>query len=269
MVQGVDYEISIDFFSENEEGFAEIKVTEKEKNKKYTLKYDKDKISLVVKNEEGEESNNFSFTQNTKVNNKNCVKNIVLKYEDSDNKVEMAIEQNLDIVESFSEEIDFNQLNKVVLNEMEEERLKQMVSKIGEGLSQKIELIEQDVKIEEIKEVLKAVGILKEEINFNEVEVSNIEKNRFNSKFEMLKGENIDGEDMIKTIEAIQENLIDMKAVSNHELKLEISRGENNQELIEILKNFMEKNKDKKYNINIEYDDIGFVKYILLTMLEE
>ena len=72
-----------------------------------------------------------------------------------------------------------------------------------------------------------------------------------------------------KAIETIKDNLSNMQAVSNQELKLEISRNEKNDELAETLKAFVEKDKNRKYNISIEYDENGLVRYFVLTIVEK
>ena len=92
------------------------------------------------------------------------------------------------------------------------------------------------------------------------------EKNRFNSKFEILKGEELDNENVLKVVEAVKDNIINAQVDTNEEIKIEISRNESNQDIEKSLEEYIKKEKDKKYDIKIEYDeDTELVKYIIMT----
>ena len=56
--------------------------------------------------------------------------------------------------------------------------------------------------------------------------------------------------------------------VSNTELKLKIERNNSNEEIVNTLTTFIEENKNRDYNVDIEYDDeTGLVNYIVLTIV--
>ena len=91
-------------------------------------------------------------------------------------------------------------------------------------------------------------------------------KNRFNSKFEILKGEELDNENVLKVVEAVKDNIINAQVDTNEEIKIEISSNESNQDIEKSLEEYIKKEKDKKYDIKIEYDeDTELVKYIIMT----
>ena len=96
--------------------------------------------------------------------------------------------------------------------------------------------------------------------------ITETEKNRFNSKFEILKGEELDNENVLKVVEAVKDNIINAQVDTNEEIKIEISRNESNQDIEKSLEEYIKKEKDKKYDIKIEYDeDTELVKYIIMT----
>lgn len=126
------------------------------------------------------------------------------------------------------------------------------------------------VKIEELKEVLKTVGLIKERQTIESIGITETEKKRFNSNFEILQGENLEYQAVLNLINAIKENFIDIEIISNTELRLKLDRTTKNEKLTEILTAFIEENKNKKYNAKVEYDkDTGLVSNIILTMLED
>ena len=269
-INGKDYEVYCDFLFDESENFIEIGVIESgEENKKYTLKYNQNEINLTIKDGKDEDLKNITYTQTTKVNDRNYTKNIVVKREGLDNRIELTMAQNLNIVDNFSEEVVLDNQNSIQLNQLEENNLKQIVSRISEGINRKIESLQQEINKEEINKVFEVMGIVKTQDILEGTVISEVEKNRFNSIFDMLKGENLNSDQVIQAIESIKGYLNNMETISNQELKLEISRSQNNEELAETLKAFIEKDKSRKYNIGIEYDENGLVKYLILTIVEE
>ena len=192
-----------------------------------------------------------------------------MKREGLDNRIELTMTQNLNIIDNFSEEVVLDNQNSIQLNQLEENNLKQIVNRISEGINGKIESLQQEINKEEINKVFEVMGIVKTQNILEGTGISEVEKNRFNSIFDMLKGENLNSDQVIQAIESIKGYLNNMETISNQELKLEISRSQNNGELAETLKAFIEKDKSRKYNIGIEYDENGLVKYLILTIVEE
>ncbi len=269
-INGKDYEVYCDFLFDESENFIEIGVIESgEENKKYTLKYNQNEINLTIKDGNDEELTNITYTQTTKINDRNYTKNIVVKREGLDNRIELTMTQNLNIIDNFSEEVVLDNQNSIQLNQLEENNLKQIVNRISEGINGKIESLQQEINKEEINKVFEVMGIVKTQNILEGTGISEVEKNRFNSIFDMLKGENLNSDQVIQAIESIKGYLNNMETISNQELKLEISRSQNNEELAETLKAFIEKDKSRKYNIGIEYDENGLVKYLILTIVEE
>ena len=95
---------------------------------------------------------------------------------------------------------------------------------------------------------------------------SEAEKNRFNSKFEILQGEKLNTDTTLKMIDTIKNNLIGMEVVNGREIRLNIDKNNSNEETVSKLHAFMEENKNYNYDAKTEYDDNGFVKSILLTI---
>lgn len=96
--------------------------------------------------------------------------------------------------------------------------------------------------------------------------VSEAEKNRFNSKFEILQGEKLNTDTTLKMVDTIKNNLSGMEVVNGREIRLNIDKNNGSEETTSKLQAFMEENKNYNYDVKTEYDDNGFVKSILLTI---
>ena len=128
----------------------------------------------------------------------------------------------------------------------------------------------EQVNVEDLQQMLINMSILRD-IQILEGEgISETEKNRFNSKFEIIEGENLDTENMLRIFEVIKDNIANSQTVSNKELKIEISREDKNEDLVKALEEFIRNDEKRKYNTKVEYDEeTGLVKYVTLTIVDE
>lgn len=61
-----------------------------------------------------------------------------------------------------------------------------------------------------------------------------------------------------------------MEVISNTELRLKLDRANKNQEVVTTLTSFIEENKNRKYNVKVEYDQTtSLVNGVILSMLEK
>lgn len=270
-IQRTDYVFNIDCLQMEDYKFYEVKLEENEEEiKKITINKKDGEIKIFLKYTENNIPISVDFTQNQSIEDSNRTKNINIKYEDDNNRVETIISQNINIVNDFNEQVTLTNENSIKLNTMNSEQLQTIFNKVNEGVENKLNILGQEIKIEDIQEVLKIIGVIQDNQKLEGNGVSETEKNRFNSKFEILQGENLDNENILKMIEVIKENLVNLQVVSNEELKIEIGQNDKNEELGNALENFIQNNKDKKYNIEVEYDEeTGLVKYIIMTIFKE
>lgn len=272
IIQHPDYEICIDLLSSQEEEYLQVAYqdTVSKKEQVFTYKKGNEETSVIFNNVKEEKATQYSFVVNEKVDGNNCVKNIVAKYEDNTNRLETTMKQTIDIVDSFEDEVVLNDDNAINLSELEEEEVQIVLDKVNSSVSKKVNEITTTINTGDLWNVLKAVGFIKEEQVLEAMGITETEKSRFNSQFEILQGENLESDAILNLIEAIKENLIDFDVVSNTELKLKLDRLNKNEEVATTLSAFIEKNKNKKYNAKVEYDETtGLASDILLTMLEK
>ena len=272
VIQNPDYEIIADIVSNENEDYLEInyKNNKTEEEKIITYKKNANIISMIYQNKETDNKLEYTITINDNIDGNKCDRNILLKFEDYSNTVEINIEQKNNIVDAFENELIFNDENSINLSLLKEEELKAVLERVNEGTSEKINDIQTNIiKKEEIWEVLNTVGIIEREQFLQEIKVTEAERERFNSKFEILQGDNLDGEAVLKVIEVIQPNLINMNVISNTELELELDRINNNEEVATTISTFIEQNKNKDYNVRVEYDEeTKLVCKIILTIVE-
>lgn len=268
-IQGVDYEITMDFLTVGDEQFAELSMTKNEQMEKVTFRKKSQELAVTMQENENDLQTIITLEENKKQTDQSETKNIMIRYEKQDDKVEINCTQDRKLVQQIEEKITLDNQNSVELNPLEQPQVQAILNRVKEGINRKLEEQEEKIKIKEIQQVLEMMGLLKDEQKLEGTVISETEKNRFNSKYELLQGEEMSSEEVVKVVETIQNNLINMEVVSNKELKLEINRNQKKEELLETLITFLEKDKNRKYNIKVEYNPDGLVQYVVLTIVDK
>ena len=269
-IQTSEYEINLDFLSTNGENFIQFKDDNMTNGttKIISLNNSNTGIELKLNNYiEGEKEKNISIIQNTQVSGNTMKKSISVKYEDSDNRVEAYVTQNYQTVTQFNDEITLNSENSIKLNDLEQEQLQSLMSTVTEGVNNKLNEIQTEVNLAELQQVLINAGLVKEQQNMELSGTTETAKTRYNSQFEMLKGSNLDADNVLNAINASQNYISNLDVVSNTELRIMLDRNTNNPDVVTTLKNFIEEHKREKYNIDVEYDEqTGLASDLLLTI---
>ena len=231
-IQGKDYEINFDYINTQDEKNIEL-IVKKDEIETYNIKLKKDKDGIKLDIYSNDETNpiKISLEQNKNESDKKCSNNINLKYENANSKLEVSAEQEINIVDNFENENTLNDQNSILLNGLEKEQLQAVLNQVSEEVQQKINSISEEVKINDIQEILETLGIINKQQNIEAGGITETEKNRFNSKFEILKGEELDNENVLKVVEAVKDNIINAQVDTNEEIKIEISRNESNQDI--------------------------------------
>ena len=272
LIQNEGYEITMDLLSYGKSDYLQLSYQDatigKEEEKTFIYQKEDGSTTIQIKNKQKEKIVQYSLAIEEALTDNNVTKDIVARYEDNDNRIEALIEQEMNRVENFEEITNLE--NIINLNELEDESLTLILEQVSTKLLEEInEITTSKIKMEDIWKVLKTLGIIEEEQNFQAIGITETEKNRFNSKFEILQGENLDSNAMLRLIDAIRENFIEIEVVSNTEVKLKLDRFKNNEEVANTLTSFIEENKNRKFNTKVEYDEeTGLVINILLTILE-
>ena len=271
VIQGTDYKITLDLLPE--ENYLQFTWQETKNDKEIVVTYQEqaNEKEFHIRNTGEEKTTEYSLRINEKGTGTENLKTIVGQYEDEFNRLTATIEQEIHLVDNFSDEFKLAEEEKINLSDLEKEQSQSILEQVISGVGGKVnQIMTEEIKQEDFMEILKAIGVRNEIEGFETVGITETEKNRFNSKFEILQGENLGSENLIRLIEAIKENFINIEVVSGTQLRLQLDRFQKNEEMARILTNFMEENKNKKYNVKVEYEEeTGLAKDILLTMLEE
>lgn len=271
-IQTSEYEINLDFLSTNGENFVQFSEDNNSNNTTRTVSLtenDSDK-ELIISTVEGGKESTTTIRQDREISGNTMKKNISARYEDSDNRVEAYITQNYQTVTQFDEQMTLDNENSIKLNDLEQEQLQSLMTTVSEGVNGKMTELQNEINMQEIQQVLVNVGLLEETQDMQVTQTTETERSRYNSQFEMLRGENLESERILNAINASQNYISSLEVISNTELRIVLNRNENNPDVVTTLQTFIDEHGRENYNIDVEYDEqTGLVNSLLLTIVTE
>ena len=144
--------------------------------------------------------------------------------------------------------------------------------------------------------MLRKLQVVKQESTeiVNNGEVTELEKNRFNSQYEFFVSENLTSDNLKEMIKSLQNNFEDMRILTKDgnleelnkemiekdssesrkykenisEIVFYIKRDSKNEDKQELSNEFVDKNRNNKYNVSIQYDENGLAR-ILRAKIQE
>lgn len=260
---------------ENMEGNGQIKSKIQYKNSDETVQVDteinkfnsnmKEQFEVIMDIVEGEE--NYTINISNEMNLIDNEINIKTDISHNQNITTTAIVLESKVIKGidFDKKQSLEQGGYVLLNILEEATRKQFIAELKERMPQKIDN-KIDIEVEE-----------KKEEEPQEEQISQIEINKFNAKFEFYTGEEVSGENIIKLLEVVRNNIVghvitdiedENSTSSNKKAKKEITiyvdKDKTNEESMTKLIETVVKNK--KYKVSISYKDLnGMIDYITIT----
>ena len=262
------------------------KIEEEEAENSFDLKIEKtvapnDETISIQYNivEEGEETANLCNISR-KMENSNVNSNINFSRNVGQNTLEIAVETITNIVNDFDEkeELAENE-NNIMIGSLNDEQKENVKNNVEENITNQINTFLQVVPSESINQMLINLKLKEEELDDLSGEtVTELEKNRFNSTFELFEGENITKERVEELINIAKENLGDVR-ITNYreereeriplEYRLVIERNTDNSDLAENVIAYIEENYNEKFSVRLEYDEMtGLVNNIYITVME-
>ena len=230
--------------------------------------------------EEGEKITNECIISR-KMENSNVNSNINFNRNVGQNTLEIAIETITDIVNDFEEKEELvENENNIMVESLNDEQKENVRNNVEENIINQINTLLQAIPLENINQMLRNVNLMEKELDdiSGDENVTELEKNRFNSTFELFEGEDITKERVEELINIAKENLADVR-ISNYqeernekiplEYRLVIEKGTDNSELAESVIAYIEEKYNQNFSVRLEYDETtGLVNNIYITVME-
>ena len=264
-IQTQEYQINLNCLN----GYNELVFNENDTvTYKITIENVDNKLAINIENNKNQK-NSLSIEKTYEENDKKKDENYKVLYEIDDRRLEANINKTIEIAPIMENAQVFNNDNAVVLNNLEDSMMKEIINRVQTGLNEKIEIVKQQINYQDIEQMLKDLEIIQNSEILSSSGITETEKNRFNSSFELLKGENLSGKDISASIQSVKNNLSTVEIVNNNELKIGVSRNQSNEENVNVLINFFDENQNEKYDIDVKYDENGLVNQLIIKEVKD
>lgn len=264
-IQTQEYQINLNCLN----GYNELVFNENDTvTYKITIENVDNKLAINIENNKNQKKS-LSIERTYEENDKKKDENYKVLYEVDDRRFEANINKTIEIAPIMENAQVFNNDNAVVLNNLEDSMMKEIINRVQTGLNEKIETVKQQINYQDIEQMLKDFEIMQNSEILSSSGITETEKNRFNSSFELLKGEDLSGKDISASIQSVKNNLSTVEIVNNNELKIGVSRNQSNEENVNVLINFFDENQNEKYDIDVEYDENGLVNQLIIKEVKD
>ena len=264
-IQTQEYQINLNCLN----GYNELVFNENDTvTYKITIENVDNKLAINIENNKNQKKS-LSIERTYEENDKKKDENYKVLYEIDDRRLEANINKTTEIAPIMDNAQIFNNDNAVILNKLEDSMMKEIINRVQTGLNEKIESVKQQINYPDIEQMLKDFEIMQNSEILSSSGITETEKNRFNSSFELLKGEDLSGKDISASIQSVKNNLSTVEIVNNNELKIGVSRNQSNEENVNVLINFFDENQNEKYDIDVEYDENGLVNQLIIKEVKD
>lgn len=157
--------------------------------------------------------------------------------------------------------------NNIILNDLDNSQINKLLNTVIEKVSPSF----SNIFSEFINLIPDGIVTNGSDNNFlsdtTEQEVTDLQRNRFNSQFEIYAGEEIEGKDVIELINIVESSLKSINVENSKTLNISIERNKEDKELAQRILNVIK--EEKKYNIELKYDNsTGLVSNIIITIVD-
>ena len=183
------------------------------------------------------------------------------------NKLEANLKTDFDFSNKKQIETIFQDNNNIILNNYEGDMISNIISQLKNMEINKLEEKRAKVNAKLLNNIL--LWVNEQEEKRIEEEKNNIElkKQRFNNKFSLYEGEELDYDTVIKMIQNVGQNMEDYQVINGKHIKILIQQDSKNEEKANQLTKAI--TNKYKYNIKMEYNEEGYISAINVTIYEK
>ena len=267
---GIEINIQNQTATQTSENERKIKISKTNNN-------EESNFSIQIENTLGDEKSTTDIYRNKKMNEEVAKSETGIEYNDGkDNLLKIKLNENVELNNDFDRKVQLDEVNSVTINNYGKENVTTWVNQIRDFLKGKVN--ENQTIINNIRKIEPIGNTLGEPTQEIIVEgntgITEVEKNRFNSKFEFYTGKEKTSEDVIQLIEEAKSNLKGAQVSYSNEgssastkklqtLKLNIEEGTQNIELANNIKEMIE--QSQTYTVIIEKDN-DIVTNVIITI---
>lgn len=246
-----------------------LKTTTQENTRIYTIG--------KIDNEQGrtrnfsysDENQNVNISFNTVQNDAGISIDTNANYASNEiNKVELTAKTDIKLSTDEAIPVTFDEKNNILLNNYEGDKILSILENLKQRAIISLENTQSIINTKLLNNINLKIDEKEKEKQQKEQDNIELQKEKFNNKFVLYEGENIEKEYVQKLIKTASENMEDYQVISGTQIKIFIKEGVKNEQKANEIATAIEASKDT-YNIKLNYNEEGYVDSVDITVYEK
>lgn len=186
---------------------------------------------------------------------------------DKINNLDIKSKTNIELSTNEAIPVYFDDTNNIILNNYEGEKITSILNSLKKRAIASIEHSQSIINTKLLGNIILKIDENQKKIEQEQKSEEEIKKEKFNNKFVLYEGEEIELEYIKKLLQTVGQNMSDYEIITGTQMKIYIKEGENNEEKANEIWDAIEESRET-FNVKINYNDEGYVESIDLAVYQ-
>ena len=268
--ENAEYEIDLDSSNGKKLSLKTTEITGEEKKiKLYTLGKTDNEQGRNREFSYSDENQNLEVALNTVQTDSEIAVDTNVNYKSTDiTSIDFTSKTQIELSANEAIPINFDETNNILLNNYEGDRILSILDSLKNRAIASFEQSQSIINTKLLNNIILKIDEKEQRQQQQEKDDEELKKEKFNNKFILYEGENVEQEYVQKLIKTVSENMEDYQVVSGTQIKILIKEGVKNEQKANEILTAIDSSKNT-FNIKLNYDEQGYVNSIDITVYEK
>ena len=268
--ENAEYEIDLDSSNGKKLSLKTTEITGEEKKiKLYTLGKTDNEQGRNREFSYSDENQNLEVALNTVQTDSEIAVDTNVNYKSTDiTSIDFTSKTQIELSANEAIPVNFDETNNILLNNYEGDRTLSILDSLKNRAIASLEQSQSIINTKLLNNIILKIDEKEQKQQQQEKDDEELKKEKFNNKFILYEGENVEQEYVQKLIKTVSENMEDYQVVSGTQIKILIKEGVKNEQKANEILTAIDSSKNT-FNIKLNYDEQGYVNSIDITVYEK
>ena len=268
--ENAEYEIDLDSSNGKKLSLKTTEITGEEKKiKLYTLGKTDNEQGRNREFSYSDENQNLEVALNTVQTDSEIAVDTNVNYKSTDiTSIDFTSKTQIELSANEAIPVNFDETNNILLNNYEGDRILSILDSLKNRAIASLEQSQSIINTKLLNNIILKIDEKEQKQQQQEKDNEELKKEKFNNKFILYEGENVEQEYVQKLIKTVSENMEDYQVVSGTQIKILIKEGVKNEQKANEILTAIDSSKNT-FNIKLNYDEQGYVNSIDITVYEK
>ena len=268
--ENAEYEIDLDSSNGKKLSLKTTEITGEEKKiKLYTLGKTDNEQGRNREFSYSDENQNLEVALNTVQTDSEIAVDTNVNYKSTDiTSIDFTSKTQIELSANEAIPVNFDETNNILLNNYEGDRILSILDSLKNRAIASLEQSQSIINTKLLNNIILKIDEKEQKQQQQEKDDEELKKEKFNNKFILYEGENVEQEYVQKLIKTVSENMEDYQVVSGTQIKILIKEGVKNEQKTNEILTAIDSSKNT-FNIKLNYDEQGYVNLIDITVYEK